>query len=50
MGVPHAGASRDISFVDDALVSGAIPDMVLNSLTSPGMVAASVAVLQLGGR
>ena len=50
VGVPHAVDSRDISFGHDALTLGAVPDVILNSLTSPGMVAASIAAMRLGGR
>ena len=50
LGVPYAADSRRISFVDDALIPGTAPDVVLNSLTSPGMVAASIAILRLDGR
>lgn len=42
--------SRSVRFLDDAVTLQASPNVVLNSLTSPGMVAASLAVLQCGGR
>ena len=42
--------SRDTSFATDAAQLGANISSVLNSLTSPGMVAASLATLQVGGQ
>lgn len=49
LGVAHVGSSRDTSFVSElAEVGGA--SVVLNSLTSSGMVAGSLAALSAGGR
>lgn len=42
--------SRDTSFATDAAQLGTNISSVVNSLTSPGMVAASLATLQLGGQ
>ena len=52
-GVRHLAGSRDIAFVDElapALMAGDSGgvDMALNSLTSPGMVAATLATLRSG--
>ena len=50
MGVKSVYDSRGTAFIEGcALGSPAGVDMVLNSLTSPGMVAASLAVLARGG-
>ena len=49
LGVPHVLGSRDTHFVSElAQLGGA--DVVLNSLTSSGMVAGSLAALSCGGR
>ena len=49
LGVGHMASSRDLEFVDTfAPLGGA--DIVLNTLTSSGMVAASLAALGSGGR
>lgn len=48
-GVKTVANSRDASFLDPLAVLGG-PTSVLNSLTSPGMVAASIAALRIGGR
>jgi 3-oxoacyl-(acyl-carrier-protein) synthase/NADPH:quinone reductase-like Zn-dependent oxidoreductase/short-subunit dehydrogenase/acyl carrier protein len=45
-GCKTMSSSRNTSFVDDI----GLVDVVVNSLTSPGMVAASLAILQPGGR
>ncbi|GAX72979.1 hypothetical protein CEUSTIGMA_g431.t1, partial [Chlamydomonas eustigma] len=55
--VKHAAGSRDTLFLEDLLLRegdsrkhiGSV-DVVLNSLTSPGMVSASLALLSQGGR
>ena len=49
MGVPRVSSSRDSIFVDDIAMAGGI-DVVLNSMTSPGLVAASLAGVKAGGR
>ena len=48
-GVDVALNSRDISFSAEAAMLGGV-DVVLNSLTSPGFVAASLSCLRRGGR
>ena len=48
-GVQQMASSRDLQFVTELGSSGGV-DAVLNTLTSPGMVAGSVAGLRLGGR
>ncbi len=56
LGTLAVAASRDTSFAEPLLVAaapagiGGAYDVVLNSLTSPGMVAASLAGLSRGGR
>jgi NADPH:quinone reductase-like Zn-dependent oxidoreductase len=49
MGVKVVSNSRDITFASDVAQTGGV-DVVLNSLTSPGMVAGSLSVLRQGGR
>ena len=49
LGVQHVAGSRDIAFAEVAAQLGGV-DVVLNTLTSPGMVAATASVLRLGGR
>ena len=49
LGVQHVLGSRDTAFVSEAAQLGGA-DIVLNSLTSSGMVAASLAALGAGGR
>jgi NADPH:quinone reductase-like Zn-dependent oxidoreductase len=49
LGVQHVLGSRDTSFVSEAAQLGGA-DIVLNSLTSSGMVAGSLAALGVGGR
>ena len=48
-GVQQAVSSRDLMFVTELATTGGV-DAVLNTLTSPGMVAGSLAGLKLGGR
>ncbi len=48
-GAPAAASSRDTAFVEPFALGGP-GDVVLNSLTSPGMVAGSLALLGPGGR
>ena len=49
LGIQHVIGSRDTCFVSDVcILSGA--DVVLNSLTSTGMVAGSIASLCIGGK
>ncbi|PNG99823.1 Phenolphthiocerol synthesis polyketide synthase type I Pks15/1, partial [Tetrabaena socialis] len=52
LGVRHVANSRDLSFAEDVVLAtgGRGVDVVLNSLTSPGMVTSSLAVLACGGR
>jgi len=49
MGVAQAVGSRDTQFVSDIAQLGGV-DIVLNSLTSSGMVSGSLSVLRHGGR
>lgn len=49
LGVEHVASSRDTGFVDSLALPKGNVDVVLNSLTSPGMVTASLAVLQQSG-
>lgn len=49
LGVQHLGSSRDTVFGDDFVKHGCA-DVVLNTLTSSGMVAGSLALLSSGGR
>ena len=49
LGIQHVMDSRSISMTGNAAILGGV-DVVLNSLTSPGMVAGSVAGVSLGGR
>jgi NADPH:quinone reductase-like Zn-dependent oxidoreductase len=49
LGVPVVVGSRDSRFVAPLAALGGV-DVVLNSLTSPGMVAGSLALLRRGGR
>lgn len=48
LGVKHVISSRHIHFAAEIALLGGV-DAVLNSMTSPGMVAASLAVLKPGG-
>lgn len=49
-GVLHIENSRHFMFVDAFLSTGCLPNFVLNSLTSPGMVAATLSLLPTGAR
>ena len=49
LGVAHVVGSRDTQFVGPLACLGGV-DVVLNSLTSPGMVGGSLSVLRRGGR
>ena len=49
LGVQHVAGSRDTAFAEVAAQLGGV-DVVLNTLTSPGMVAATASVLRPGGR
>lgn len=49
LGVKHVVGSRDTNFSDEVFLLGGA-DVVLNSLTSSGMIAASVSCLNRGGR
>jgi len=48
-GVPTVLDSRNLTFATDGCVLNSQPTIVVNSLTSPGMVAASLAALSLRG-
>jgi len=48
LGVHEVGSSRDTSFTELCAWNGGV-DLVLNSLTSPGMVSGSLSVLTPGG-
>ena len=50
LGVQQVLGSRDTAFVDQLLELGSLADVVLNTLTSSGMVAGSLAALGAGGR
>jgi NADPH:quinone reductase-like Zn-dependent oxidoreductase len=50
LGVQHLASSRDLTFVETFAELGGGADIVLNTLTSPGMVAGSLATLSQGGR
>jgi NADPH:quinone reductase-like Zn-dependent oxidoreductase len=50
LGVAHAVGSRDTGFACDLAVAAGGADVVLNSLTSPGMVGGALALLRRGGR
>ena len=50
LGVGVVASSRDAGFAADLAVGAGGAHVVLNSLTSPGMVAASLALLRRGGR
>ena len=49
LGIQHVIGSRDTAFVSDVCILSGV-DIVLNSLTSTGMVAGSVASLRMGGK
>ena len=50
LGARGVAGSRDTGFAADLAVSGGGAHVVLNSLTSPGMVGAALALLRRGGR
>ena len=50
LGVQQVLGSRDTAFVDQLLELGFSADVVLNTLTSSGMVVGSLAALGMGGR
>ena len=49
MGMHVAVSSRHTSFTSEIAVAAGSADVVLNTLTSPGMVAATLACLSHGG-
>ena len=50
-GVAHSASSRDLRYVTDCVAkSPAGVDVILNSLTSPGMIGAATSLLRTGGR
>lgn len=50
IGIQKVADSRSVSFADALATTATVPDVLLNSLTSPGMVAASAALLGHRGR
>jgi len=51
MGAQHVSGSRDTAYVQDlAAAHPACAHVVLNTLTSPGMVSSAAALLRAGGR
>jgi NADPH:quinone reductase-like Zn-dependent oxidoreductase len=50
LGVQHVAGSRDTAFVEELAVGGKGVDMLLNTLTSPGLVSAALALVSHGGR
>jgi acyl transferase domain-containing protein/NADPH:quinone reductase-like Zn-dependent oxidoreductase/acyl carrier protein/thioesterase domain-containing protein len=50
VGVKHIGSSRDLSFVESICLSSNPVDVVLNTLTSAGFVAATLSVSNHGAR
>jgi len=50
LGVAHVGGSRDTVFVEELAVGGSGVDVILNTLTSPGLVSSALALLSHGGR
>ena len=49
LGLRHVVSSRDTAFAYENMVTGASPDVILNTLTSPGMIAASLASMACYG-
>lgn len=49
IGVRHVLGSRETAFVEQLAQLGGV-DVILSSLTSPGMLSASTSVLKPGGR
>jgi NADPH:quinone reductase-like Zn-dependent oxidoreductase/acyl carrier protein len=49
LGAAHASSSRDTLFAEELLVASGSADVALNTLTSSGMVAASLAMVNAGG-
>ena len=49
LGASHVASSRDIHFVEDFTSQVSTADVALNTLTSSGMVAASLALIKPGG-
>ena len=50
LGIRDVSNSRDISFVEDTFLQSGGVDVVLNTLTSPGLVNSAAALLKPGGR
>ena len=50
LGVAHVAGSRDTVFVEDLSAGGCGVDVILNTLTSPGLVSSALALLSHGGR
>ena len=49
LGAVHAASSRDTMFAEELLIASGPADVALNTLTSSGMVAASLAMMSQGG-
>jgi len=49
LGAAHAASSRDTAFAEELVVASGAADVALNTLTSSGMVAASLAMVNAGG-
>ncbi len=49
LGAAHAASSRDTVFAEELVVASGPADVALNTLTSSGMVAASLAMVNAGG-
>jgi NADPH:quinone reductase-like Zn-dependent oxidoreductase/acyl carrier protein len=49
LGAAHAASSRDTVFAEELVVASGCADVALNTLTSSGMVAASLAMVNAGG-
>ena len=50
LGVAYVAGSRDTMFVEDLSVGCSGVDVILNTLTSPGLVSSALALLSHGGR
>ena len=50
LGVAHVAGSRDTAFVEELAIGASGVDVLLNTLTSPGLVSAALSLLSHGGR
>ena len=50
LGVAHVAGSRDTAFVEELAIAASGVDVLLNTLTSPGLVPAALSLLTHGGR